>query len=56
VLDVDGNSMKGALTDGLLVLRFLFGFTGSILTTGDVGGGCGRCDDIAIVQYLEGLS
>ena len=31
------------LTDGLLVLRFLFGFTGNALA-GAVGSGCTRCD------------
>ena len=36
VLDVDGNGATAPLTDGLLVLRFLFGFTGSTLTAGAV--------------------
>ncbi len=30
------------LTDGLLVLRFLFGFTGTTLTSGAIGGGAAR--------------
>jgi hypothetical protein len=31
-VNVDGNGVKGALTDGLLFLRWLFGFTGATLT------------------------
>ena len=34
VLDIDGNGATAALTDGLLVLRYLFGFTGATLTAG----------------------
>ncbi len=56
VLDVDGNGATAPLTDGLLVLRFLFGFTGSTLTAGAVDlGGCQRCDATAIEAYLETL-
>jgi hypothetical protein len=55
VLDLDGNTTLGALTDGLLVLRYLFGFTGGTLTTGAVGGGCSRCDAATIEPYLQGL-
>jgi hypothetical protein len=54
-LDIDGNGSLGALTDGLLVLRFFFGFTGATLTTGAVGGGCTRCDAAAITPYITGL-
>ena len=48
VLDIDGNGTLDPLTDGLLQLRGLFGFTGAILTTGAVGGMCTRCDATAI--------
>jgi hypothetical protein len=54
-LDVDGNGSVEPLTDGLLVLRFLFGFSGTTLTNGAVGGGCTRCDSGAIAAYLQGL-
>jgi hypothetical protein len=56
ILDVDGNGQLTALTDGLLVLRFLFGFSGVTLTSGAVGPGCTRCDSAAIVPYLQGLT
>ena len=35
-LDIDGNGTLNALTDGLLVLRSQFGFSGATLTTGAV--------------------
>jgi hypothetical protein len=54
-LDVDGNGVLDALTDGLLVLRFSFGFTGSTLITNAVGAGCTRCDAPSITAYLQGL-
>ena len=56
ILDIDGDGSLGALTDGLLVLRFLFGFTGSTLTAGAVGGGCTRCDAATIAAYLQSLT
>jgi hypothetical protein len=56
VLDVDGNGgAPDALTDGLLVLRFSFGFAGSTLVGGAVGQGCTRCDGPAVVAYLQPL-
>ena len=55
-LNVDGNGVTQPLTDGLLILRYLFGFSGSTLTTGAVGGGCTRCTSGDIVNYLAGLT
>jgi hypothetical protein len=55
-LDIDGNTTIGALTDGLLLLRHLFGFTGPTLVTGVVGGGCTRCDAPSIEAFLAGLN
>jgi hypothetical protein len=55
-LDVDGDLSSGPLTDGLLVLRFLFGFTGDALTSGAVNTeDCTRCDAASIEAYLETL-
>ncbi len=56
VTDIDGNTISDALTDGLLAVRYLFGFGGAILTTGAVGGGCTRCDAAAIEPYLAALT
>jgi hypothetical protein len=56
VLDIDGNGGNDPLTDGLLVLRFLFSFTGANLTSGAVDtGACTRCDAAAITVYLQSL-
>jgi hypothetical protein len=56
VLDIDGNGVLGALTDGLLILRFLFEFTGPTLVNGAIGPNCTRCDAPSITTYLEGLT
>ncbi len=56
-LDVDGDGSLTALTDGLLVLRYAFGFRGATLINGAVNlAGCTRCDAAAIESYLAGLS
>jgi hypothetical protein len=54
-LDVDGNGVNEPLTDGLLVLRARFGFSGFSLTIGAVGANCTRCDSATILSYLTGL-
>jgi hypothetical protein len=56
LLDADGNAVLGALTDGLLILRYLFEFTGASLTTGALGQGCTRCTATAIIEYLDPLA
>ena len=56
VLDIDADGDVGALTDGVLVMRFLFGFTGAPLTAGALGSECQRCDAGAIESYLGGLT
>jgi hypothetical protein len=56
VLDVDANGMVQPLTDGLLVLRHLFGFSGAPLLSGALGGGCARCVAGDITTYLNGVA
>ena len=51
-LDIDGNGEVEALTDGLLALRSLFGFTGATLVDGAVDVGCSRCTDDLVEIYL----
>jgi len=54
-LDVDGDGFSDALTDGILILRFLFQFSGDSLTGGGVvGAGCTRCTAEAIEAFLQG--
>lgn len=54
-LDIDGNLALAPLSDGLLILRYLFGFTGPELTDSAVGQGCARCDASTILPYLQTL-
>jgi hypothetical protein len=53
--DVDGNGTADALSDGLLVLRYLFGFRGSALIGGAIGPGCTRCTAGTIEPYIAAL-
>jgi hypothetical protein len=54
-LDVDDNDIVDPLTDGLLILRRMFGFEGPVLINGAVAGNCGRCDAPAIAAYIDSL-
>lgn len=54
-VDVDGDGVESALTDGLLILRYLFGFRGATLTTGAVSQTCTRCTAVAIEAYIASL-
>jgi hypothetical protein len=52
------SGVRGAvdpLTDGLLFLRYLFGFRGGILTAGAVAGNCTRCTAAQIEAFIDGL-
>ncbi len=54
-LDVDGNGTIDALTDGLLVLRAMFGLTGTAVTNGAIGAGNPSRTTWAQIQpYLNG--
>jgi hypothetical protein len=54
--DIDGNGATHPLTDGILIMRFLSGSTGSQLVNGAVDlDGCTRCDAAAIEAYLQSL-
>ena len=54
-LDIDDNSAVEPLTDGLLLLRRMFGFSGASLTAGALAQDCQRCDPGAIATYIDGL-
>lgn len=54
VLDIDADGDTDPLTDGLLVLRYLFGFTGAALVSGAVDlVHCTRCNAPTIESYLQ---
>lgn len=52
-LDIDGNGTSDAFTDGLLVMRAMFGMTGTSVTAGAVAPGAPRGDWNAIRAYLN---
>lgn len=52
LIDIDGNGEADALTDGLLMERFLFGFAGEALIDGAVDQGCTRCSAEDIAAYI----
>ena len=54
-IDVDGDGQVDALTDGLLLLRYMFGLRGTSLVTGAVGAGAARTTSGQIETYLGGL-
>ena len=53
--DIDGNGSVDALSDGLLVLRYLFGLDGDTLTAGVIGSGATVTDSAALETYLSTL-
>ncbi len=56
-IDIDGNGIDDALTDGLLILRYLFGSRGAALIDGAVDtAGCTRCTAAEIEAYLDSIT
>ncbi|MEO8132916.1 MAG: SBBP repeat-containing protein [Betaproteobacteria bacterium] len=53
-LDIDGNGARDALTDGLMLLRAMFGLTGTSVTSNAVGVGATRTSWAQIQAYLNG--
>ncbi len=55
ILDVDDNGNVDALTDGLLIIRHLFGFTGNSLVNGVVANDAERDSASEIQGYLDSI-
>jgi RHS repeat-associated protein len=53
--DIDANGSTDALSDGLLLIRRLFGFSGSALTEGALAPGAARTDPAQIGAYIDAL-
>jgi hypothetical protein len=53
--DIDGNGSVDALTDGLLILRYLFGLEGDTLIAGVVASDATRTSAEDIEAYLNTL-
>ena len=56
LLDIDGNGEIDALTDGLLILRYLFGLDGDILINGVISIDATRTTAPEIEAYLADIS
>ena len=54
-LDIDGNENYDALTDGLLLLRGMFGLDGSALVTGTIASDATYTDSVDIEARIETL-
>jgi hypothetical protein len=55
IVDVDADGRSDALTDGLMILRYLFGLRGDVLVNGVVASGGDRVTAPAIEAYIESL-
>lgn len=55
-LDIDGSDQTDALTDGLLILRYLFGFQADSLVQGALTPGCSRSNPYDVLAYLQSLT
>ena len=51
--DIDGNGQVAALSDGLLVLRYLFGFREGALIAGAIGNSASRTTATEIEAYIQ---
>ena len=55
IADIDGDGNVDALTDGLLLLRYLFGLRGEPLINDAVALDAGRSSDVEIEEYILSL-
>ncbi len=55
-LDIDGNKHYDALTDGLLLVRYLFGLTGPELTGSAIGSQATRTTAMQIMPFLDRMN
>ncbi|MEZ6063247.1 MAG: CARDB domain-containing protein [Planctomycetaceae bacterium] len=53
MLDVDGNGTHDVFTDGILIARYMVGFTGTPLIRNAVGSGATRTTAAAILAFLN---
>ena len=52
-LDIDGDGESKPLTDGLLLIRYLFGFSGDSLISGVIGDGAERDTAEEVEAYIK---
>ncbi|MDA8913463.1 hypothetical protein N9I66_11175, partial [Pseudomonadales bacterium] len=51
--DVDGDGVQSSFTDGILIVRYLFGFSGDALISGVIGDGAERDTAEAVEAYIK---
>ena len=54
-LDIDGNGVLDALTDGLMIIRYLFGISGNALINNAVAQDGSRTSVTDITNFLDTL-
>ena len=52
-LDIDGDCESKPLSDGLLLIRYLFGFSGDSLISGAIGTGATRRTAVEVGAYIK---
>jgi len=55
ILDIDADGNVDALTDGLIILRYLFGLRGDMLVNGALSDGAMRTDAADVESYIQSL-
>jgi cytochrome c553 len=55
LFDIDNDGRQSALTDGVIIARYMRGVRGAELTRDALGVGAQRVDPIAIVSYIESI-
>jgi hypothetical protein len=53
IMDIDGNGSIGALSDGLLLLRYMFGIPDEMLVNGVIAADASRSSAEDISQHIE---
>ena len=53
--DIDGTGSYDALTDGVLVIRYLLGLNGTALTNGAIGPAASRATGLQVAGYLNDI-
>ena len=53
ILDIDASGEVDAMTDGLLMMRSMFGFTEDVLVDGAVAENCTECDSEQIQEHIS---
>ena len=53
IADIDNDGSVDALSDGLMLLRYLFGLRGDQITASAIGTNANRTSNVAVEAHLE---